>query len=686
MAGKWIIEDTPAAGKWVIEDAPEVGADDTAYPIKIGKEAFPDTLRQVLRDANWGTRNIAAAGTAVTNLWEGVKQFAGQQNNDTIANNRIIRDEAPVGAFAGDVALTAMPFSAAGKSIKAAAAVGAGYGATLPVENATGWQDVAKGKALNTVVGGVTGAGGQWVSNKATSALTRKIGDLALRKSQNAVKDATLSESIAAGYKLPPSMMPDSGVTARILEGVSGKYKTNQLAGINNQEVTNKLARSALGLAEDSPLTKEAMQKLRTAAYKSGYDPVTTIGQINTDKVYSDAMNRIVEKYQGAARSFPGAASDDVMNAILGKEVGGSPGKSVFIDSFGDIVKDVKIPPEPKLRSLLAEIKRAGGINKSELADLGLEKVDKAYPGLFRKDGGMKMDRLLETLDESGWMAQGQVDDLERNGVGGAHEYVRDMIRGAFAKDLVIHPGDWDAYTSHADALKTLSDRGIKQIKIPGREAKIVGGVNVETFDAGDAIRMTQILRDEASSAFASGQSGLGKAKREAADAIESQIERQLFAMGKNGGDLLRNFKESRKLMAKAHDVGDAIREGSGAVNAKTFGAKLQRGKPLTGGLATIGKFANTFGDVAGIPQSGHANPFTIMDAGYSVAGGALNPLAYTLPLARVAARYGLLSNPVQRAVSSPTYAVSPAARMGSGLLGYAPIGGTVLGLNALNQ
>lgn len=27
MAGKWIIEDTPAAGKWVIEDAPEVGAD-----------------------------------------------------------------------------------------------------------------------------------------------------------------------------------------------------------------------------------------------------------------------------------------------------------------------------------------------------------------------------------------------------------------------------------------------------------------------------------------------------------------------------------------------------------------------------------------------------------------------------------------------------------------------------------
>lgn len=665
--------------------SPTGSAEDTA-PLKIGKEAFPDTLRQVLRDANWGTRNLAAAGTAVTNLWEGVKQFAGQQNNDTIANNRIIRDEAPVGAIAGDIALTALPFSAAGNSIKAAAAVGAGYGATLPVENATGWQDIAKGKALNTVVGGATGAGGQWVSNKASSMLARKIDQLALRKSQNAVKDATLQGSIDFGYKVPPSMMPDSGITARIIEGVSGKYKTNQLFGINNQEITNRGVRSALGLADDAPLTKEAMQALRNTAYKSGYEPLTTIGQIKTDKTYSDAMSRIVENYRGAARSFPGAASDDVMNSILGKEVGGTPGKSVFIDSFGNIVNDVKIPPKPKLRSLLAEIKNAGGINKTELPDLGLEKVDKAYPGLFRKDGGMQMDRLVEQLDEKGWLVPGQLDDLERNGVGGSHEYVRDMIRGALDKEQVLHPADWDAYASYADALKNLSDRGIKQINIPGTEAKTVGGVNVETFDAGDAIKMTQILRDEASSAFAKGDKGLGKAKREAANAIESQIERHLFAMGKNGGDLLKNFRESRILMAKAHDVGDAIREGSGAVNAKTFGAKLQRGKPLTGELATIGKFANTFGDVAGIPQSGHANPFTIMDAGYAVAGGSLNPLAYALPLARVGARYGLLSNPVQRAISSPAYAVSPAARMGSGLLGYAPIGGTVLGLNALNQ
>lgn len=255
--------------------SPTGSAEDTA-PLKIGKEAFPDTLRQVLRDANWGTRNIAAAGTAVTNLWEGVKQFAGQQNNDTIANNRIIRDEAPAGAFAGDVALTALPFSAAGNSIKAAAAVGAGYGATLPVENATGWQDVAKGKALNTAVGGATGAGGQWVSNKATAGLSAMQQQVAKKNLQSTPIRQTIKEAVEAGYVIPPGNVNPSFVN-RQLESAGGKIATQQMAAAKNQSVTDALARKAASLADDAPITPQSLQSARDVI-KKPYQDIANLG------------------------------------------------------------------------------------------------------------------------------------------------------------------------------------------------------------------------------------------------------------------------------------------------------------------------------------------------------------------------------------------------------------------------
>ena len=59
---------------------------------------------------------------------------------------------------------------------------------------------------------------------------------------------------------------------------------------------------------------------------------------------------------------------------------------------------------------------------------------------------------------------------------------------------------------------------------------------------------------------------------------------------------------------------------------------------------------------------------------------------AFALPAARIAARYGLLSGPVQQGMARPDYALGMLPRVGSGLLGYAPIGGAVLGANTLGQ
>jgi hypothetical protein len=77
----------------------------------------------------------------------------------------------------------------------------------------------------------------------------------------------------------------------------------------------------------------------------------------------------------------------------------------------------------------------------------------------------------------------------------------------------------------------------------------------------------------------------------------------------------------------------------------------------LSDELKTIGGFANNFKDVARVPESGWANPFTIMDFGTSAVGSGISPIAALLPPARVAARYGILSGPGQKLTAGqPSY------------------------------
>lgn len=178
-------------------------SDVSAYPdnVKIGKDAFPDFLKEELRNAGWFDRNLAAAGTSLTNLWEGAKQMVGQSNQDNVRNNQIIRSEAPVGAIAGDVAATMIPLGLVGASVKGAGAVGAGYGALQPVlsDNAL---DVVKGKAINSVIGGASAAGGQAVANRLFGGVNNKISNIEQKVNEKAAQVAaseTASARSAAG-------------------------------------------------------------------------------------------------------------------------------------------------------------------------------------------------------------------------------------------------------------------------------------------------------------------------------------------------------------------------------------------------------------------------------------------------------------------------------------------------------
>lgn len=290
-------------------------------PLKLGKEGTADSLRQTLQEAGWVNRNLAGVGSAATGLWEGAKQLVGLGNEQNIANNKVIEQAAPVGAFLGNAAVAAVPFGLAGKGIKAATGAGAVVGALSPVEGEQTLGNVVKGKLVNAAEGAVFGGAGQAVANAGGAMLAKALSDKAAQGVKNAPIDKTLKDAIGVGMVVPPTSVNPS-LFNQFKEGVAGKIATAQTASNRNGEVIDSLARKSVGLGEKDALTTEAMQGVRRQAYQSGYEPISAIGTVQTDKAYHDAIDAIANKYQGVSKSFPGAVNDDVAKMVAPFRVG----------------------------------------------------------------------------------------------------------------------------------------------------------------------------------------------------------------------------------------------------------------------------------------------------------------------------------------------------------------------------
>lgn len=96
----------------------------------------------------------------------------------------------------------------------------------------------------------------------------RAIGDAVGSKPVNPVLQKTAKESIDAGYVIPPNMVKPS-LANQVIESISGKQATQQVASTRNTEVTAKLVRQSLGIADDVPLTQGTLESLRKTAGKT---------------------------------------------------------------------------------------------------------------------------------------------------------------------------------------------------------------------------------------------------------------------------------------------------------------------------------------------------------------------------------------------------------------------------------
>lgn len=231
-----------------------------------------------------------------------------------------------VGNVLGMAALAApTAFIPGANTALGASAIGAGIGG-LTTEG--GLADRAQGAAFGAAgglagkyLGEGLGAGARWIADRAT-------GKAAAAQAANAQRSAAAQAAAGAGYVIPPADL-QPGMLTEALSGLSGKIKTAQVASARNQTVTDKLARQAIGLKPGDELSADVLQAIRRQAAARGYDQIKTAGTVNTDQVFSDALDALIATRKGAVRSFPG----------LGKtNMHGQP-----VDEIGDLISAVRL-------------------------------------------------------------------------------------------------------------------------------------------------------------------------------------------------------------------------------------------------------------------------------------------------------------------------------------------------------
>jgi hypothetical protein len=309
-----------------------------------------------------------------------------------------------------------------------------------------------------------------------------------------------------------------------------------------------------------------------------------------------------------------------------------------------------------KIETLVAG-KQAGYVVPPSMVT-GSSKVARVAEGLGGKikteqAASMKNEQVTNTL------ARGDIGLTED--VPLTHEALDGVISNAFKQgyEPLKQAGVFNTDTDFIKTLDKLSQQyGGASKSFPGATKNDVkqalDGLKVTSFDAGDAVDMIKILRDGATGSFRSGNNGLAKAQRGAADALESQIERGLLDSGAEGSQMINDFRNARQLMAKTYTIKGALNDATGNVNAGKLARQLDKGKPLTGGLRTAAEFAKAF------PKATQAEknlaPYSLFDIAAGGIGSVTNPALTAAAASRPIVRSLALSKVGQRIGTNPQY------------------------------
>lgn len=233
-----------------------------------------------------------------------------------------------------------------------AAAQGAAFGAVQPALS-------SDERIANAALGGAGGYAGARIGQGIANMAKPNAPTVPTQRA------AVIDEARAAGYVLPPSEM-GAGMATRALEGLSGKIQIGQAASTRNQSVTNNLAKRALGIPEDAPLTVEALEAVRAQAGQA-YDAIGSIGTVRPNLTYFRTLNNLTKEARQALKDFPEAQRSPIIDAVESLKVPQFDARSALaqIKSLRDQASS--LPPER--RSLAGAYRKAANALERAMED-----------------------------------------------------------------------------------------------------------------------------------------------------------------------------------------------------------------------------------------------------------------------------------------------------------------------------
>jgi hypothetical protein len=135
-----------------------------------------------------------------------------------------------------------------------------------------------------------------------------------VKPNYDAIRQQTLADSQKAGYVVPPTTTNPT-MTNRFLESIGGKVGTAQDAALHNQSTTNALAKRAVGLNEDAPLTLEALRDTRGEAGKA-YEVVRGVGSTTLDDATAASLDAVASKFTGSKIKDALGAGNDIPKIV----------------------------------------------------------------------------------------------------------------------------------------------------------------------------------------------------------------------------------------------------------------------------------------------------------------------------------------------------------------------------------
>jgi hypothetical protein len=228
--------------------------------IDAGIEGAGPAIGQVAGEATGPMAPVAmpalgALGGAASNaVAQGRRIYAGDQANFSWGQ---VLGAGIAGANPG----RSLAGAGAGQIAKTAGKYAAGNVAALAAQ--TGVDEGRLPSAGEAALAGAAGAGGALLGHAVDRGA--KVAAAMQAEAQNAVRDTTLAEGRRVGYVVPPTRINPTFPNGA-LERFAGSADTAQDAVARNQEVTDALARRAIGVAPDAPLTESLLSNVRAAA------------------------------------------------------------------------------------------------------------------------------------------------------------------------------------------------------------------------------------------------------------------------------------------------------------------------------------------------------------------------------------------------------------------------------------